>query len=383
MAARFIRFDFKSVRRLVQGVSFATALVLCVLLGGSVAQATIVSYNLDFETEDDFVTPLVNGQSISTFPDVQDAKGNFDTVFEFGNLVNISTSMFGSCGHEGAAIFDSNSTPGGPNVGGPDPDLLVNKGNILILQNNSHPDTGLDATYGLTFDVPDDEVQYADFGAIIFDFTMPVEVTSIDLIDVDDNCRYLMVLMTDENGNERMYEVPSGWTNDVTWGTKGWHTLDLTDPYDQPGDIGTYEWTAAWEDDWFDPYRVIQLEIMLDGSAAIDNLRFNKYIPIPEPSSLVLFSLSGLTLLGRRRRDRIWLKKGDRHPRRFWVYRISATVREPVPLYQKSAAATSTKKRNVRGSDVALTRCEGVSQSLAKTSTADRLEAGRWVGRGR
>ncbi len=151
------------------------------------------------------------------------------------------------------------------------------------------------------FDVPDDEVQFADFGAIVFDFTMPVEVTSIDLIDVDDNCRYLTVVLTDENGNERMYEVPAGWTNDVTWDTKGWHTLDLTDLYDQPGDIGTYEWTAAWEDYWFDPHRVIQLEITLDGSAAIDNLRFNKYIPIPEPSSLILISLSGLTLLGRRR----------------------------------------------------------------------------------
>jgi hypothetical protein len=101
-----------------------------------------------------------------------------------------------------------------------------------------------------------------------------------------------------------MYEVPSGWTNDVTWGTKGWHTLDLTNLYDQPGDIGTYEWTAAWNDYWFDPHRVIQLEVILDGSAAIDNVRFNKYIPVPEPSSLVLLSLSGLTLLGRRRRNR-------------------------------------------------------------------------------
>ena len=73
---------------------------LAIALCCSASDAAITTYDLDFDFEDDFVTPLVNGQSISTFPDVQDGKGNPDTVFEFGRLVNISTLTFGSDGHE-------------------------------------------------------------------------------------------------------------------------------------------------------------------------------------------------------------------------------------------------------------------------------------------
>jgi len=280
---------------------------LAVALCCSASDAAITTYGLNFDTEDDFTTPLVNGQSISTFPDVQDAKGNPDTVFEFGRLVNISTLTFGSDGHEGAAIFDS--TPGGPNDNGGiltnalDPDLLVDKGNIMILQNDSHPATTTDPTYGLVFDVPNDEANYADRGAIVFDFTMPVEPVSIDLIDIDNGCRYVTVMLMDENQNMRIYDVPGGWTYDVTQHTKGWHTLDLTSLLDQPGEPGTFAWSMAWQDSGFDPLRVNQLKVTLDGSAAIDNVIFRKRSqPIPEPSSVILLAIGAVALLPKRRR---------------------------------------------------------------------------------
>ena len=71
---------------------------LAVLFVTTAINAAIV---LDFETEDDFTTPLVNGQDISTPP-------------EFGNLVFISSTG----NNLGAAIFDSD--PNGPNAGGPE-----------------------------------------------------------------------------------------------------------------------------------------------------------------------------------------------------------------------------------------------------------------------
>ena len=75
-----------------------TILLLC-------SQALLAStITLDFDTEDDLITPLVNGQDISTPP-------------EFGNFVSLSSS--GS--NQGLAIFDSN--PAGPNAAGPDADL--------------------------------------------------------------------------------------------------------------------------------------------------------------------------------------------------------------------------------------------------------------------
>ena len=95
------------------------------LAGIFTARAQIV---VDFET-DDFGQALINGQSISTLPDVLAG----ETVFEFGNHVSISTVQSGTDGHLGAAIYDS--TPG---VNPVDQDLWVDRGNILILQNDGN-----------------------------------------------------------------------------------------------------------------------------------------------------------------------------------------------------------------------------------------------------
>src|SRR5262249_28976660 len=72
---------------------------------------------LDFETEDDFATPLGNGQHIDA---------------EFGRLVRISSAGV----NLGATTFDT--TPGGPNDPGIDADMLFGHGNVLILQSSDY-----------------------------------------------------------------------------------------------------------------------------------------------------------------------------------------------------------------------------------------------------
>ena len=89
-----------------------SAFVCSFFLAAATFAATPIT--IDFSVEDDGVTPLVNGQDISTPPEF----GVFFLVSDTGN-------------NAGAAIFDTD--PNGPNGGGSDPDLLVDTGNCLIL----------------------------------------------------------------------------------------------------------------------------------------------------------------------------------------------------------------------------------------------------------
>lgn len=273
--------------------------IAVVLAGATIAQAV----TLDFETEDDFLTPLVNGQSISSFvrPDFKGVPFSTDTVLEFGNLVNISSTVDGPDGHLGAAIFDS-SNPG-PNVGGQDPDLLVNKGNILILQSDNPgnaDNTTLTGVNGLVFDNPNDEADPADAGSIIFDFLSPVEPTSIDLVDINGGA-HLTLYLTDSSGDQRVYDVPSKWTTDVTVDPTGWQTLwlnTLAAQASEPNAIGG-DATVILNDAGYDPFDVVRLRVAFDAtsssSAGIDNLVF-----VPEPASLALMGFGGLAILRRR-----------------------------------------------------------------------------------
>ena len=201
---------------------------------------------LDFETEDDFATVLVNGQDVSTPP-------------EFGTYVAIS----GTGDNQGAACFDS--TAEGPNADGPDRDLLVNLGNVLILQSNDDPDQTVDGI----FDTPNDS---ARGGLLTFDFVFPTELFSIDLIDLCKGNQDAVVTLTDSKGRQRIYEAPGGWTTDISEdGPPGFLTLDLTTLDDQPG----FQTTAtATEDPGFDPSVVFQLTVWFESSGATDNVVF-------------------------------------------------------------------------------------------------------------
>ena len=201
---------------------------------------------VDFAT-DDFGAPLVNGQDITTPP-------------EFGNVVSISATGIDNFG---AAVFDS--TPGGPNVAGPDPDLLVGLGNVLILQEDEAQ------TVPGIFDQPDDAKLG---GTMIFDFTDPVELFSVDLIDIDTTppSQDVTVTLFDDAGLTRVYDVPSGWTGDVfTEGPPGYRSLFLNSLADQAGFQST---ASVSETAGFRPVAVVRLEIQFDGSGGVDNLTF-------------------------------------------------------------------------------------------------------------
>ncbi|MSR62255.1 MAG: hypothetical protein EXS08_07410 [Planctomycetes bacterium] len=207
---------------------------------------------LDFEREDDLLTPLVNGQDISTPP-------------EFGQLVSLS-ALQPSIGahHQGLAIFDTD--PSGPNGNSSDLDLLVGLGNALMLQENPGQ-----SVPGI-FDLPDDA---ANGGSMVFDFAPlsfveKVEPVSIDLIDVDTAGGGVKIFLTDALGRSRVFSVPNGWTRDVhVNGPPGYGTLDLTTLAPQPGFTSTATATSAAD---FLPGEVVRMEIVELGSGAIDNL---------------------------------------------------------------------------------------------------------------
>ncbi len=238
--------------------------VIALALAGLASAASAQTFCIDFTTEDDFVTALGNGQIIDT---------------EFGNLLTISGT-----GGAGLAIFDSN--PAGPNAGGPDPDLLVGLGNLLIIQSSS-----ASASSGGFFNTPNDS---AGNGTITFDFLAPALVTSIDLVDIDSSVM-VTVTLTDGEGDMRIFDVPNGWTFDkqANPGADGYATLNLTTLASQAGETAVL--ATASQDAGFDIGGVVQMTVASTGSFAVDNVKF-----VPTPASAVLLGAGGL--LGFRRR---------------------------------------------------------------------------------
>lgn len=206
--------------------------------------------HLDFDTEDDFATPLVNGQAIASPP-------------RFGRLVSIHG--FGPHTY-GAAIFDS--TPDGPNAGSSDPDLLVDRGNVVILQ-----ETAGQSTPGI-YDSPDDDrfgghVEVSFAGREV----EPLRVTLVD--QCPGSGPPTQVTLIDSAGRERTFVVPTGWTEDVSvHGAPGYRVLDLTSLEDQPGFLST---AFVIDDPFFDATAVTRLEIDFHGSGAFDDLVYDPY----------------------------------------------------------------------------------------------------------
>lgn len=238
-----------------------------------VYEAQPVTYLLDTETEDDFTTELVNGQAISTPP-------------EFGNLVSISTLQPpAGAQHFGAAAFDSD--PDGANAEAEDQDLLVDIGNVMILQEN-----GVQNTPGI-FSKPDDA---ANGGTLVFDFTgfnflEKVAPESLFLIDIDSDApaapvqpTAVTITLTDVLGKQRVYTIPQGWTEDVSrFPDAGVRKLSLVTLDPQPGFLAASIATASEQPDYL-AGEIVRLEVKLEGSGAIDNLTFSKEAdPIQAP----------------------------------------------------------------------------------------------------
>ena len=273
------------------------AVAVCALICPAVASAVTV---LDFDTEDDFVTPLINGQSIDPAFDGAD--------LEFGNLVNISSRQLlpneSNQTHMGVAIFDS--TPGGPNDDGGilsearDEDLLVDTGNILILQNDADAASSSVAGFGLTYDVPNDEATPVDAGAIVFDFVKPVELISIDVVDANGNFGATLTL-TDTNNEKRVYTVNETYSFDIesTPSGQGYDTVFLNTLLTQSGEGGGT--ATVTQSGGFNPLAVVQLDVALTGfggdgsspSGGIDTVVFNSHV-VPLPASVWM----GMSMMG-------------------------------------------------------------------------------------
>ena len=243
--------------------------MLLVLVSFNYATAVVI----DFSTDDGGVA-LVNGQEIAS-PD------------EFGNLVDVS-------GTGPLAIFDTD--PNGPNAANAvalqTDDVLVDQGNALIFQHFSKFPT---QTVPGIYDTPVDMIAG---GTMYFDFKTPSVVNSIDFIDLDLSSlpgnRNATVTLTDTNGLTRVYDVPSGFTNNLRDMPTGFATLDLTTIADQTGETALL--ATATEDAGFDAAAVSRLAVQLRGSGGVDNLVF----AVPEPASLGLFGLGLLALVARR-----------------------------------------------------------------------------------
>jgi hypothetical protein len=202
--------------------------------------------NVDFTTEDDSETLLVNGQDVSTAP-------------EFGYHMAIASGG----PNNGAAIFDSDSP--GPNSPSQDLDLLVNQGNILILQNDDAPVSGVQSVSGV-FDRPNDDDDGGTFSFVFNRFLQPI---SIDLIDIDSASNEgVVVTLTDYLGRTRTYTVPADWTGDITLGDPGVGTLDLTALANQPGFNSV---ATAVEDPGYFGDGVASMVIVSGGSCGLDN----------------------------------------------------------------------------------------------------------------
>jgi len=203
-------------------------------------------YTLDFETEDDFATPLGNAQTVTTPP-------------EFGRLVRISSA--GS--NLGCTTFDS--TPGGPNDPSINSDMLIGHGNLLLLQDNRLSQQTVPGFFDSVTDDPDG-------GDMIFDFTSPVDPKSVLLADINPPPNLgASVTLIDGSDRQRVYTVQPGWTG--TYGNAGPWRLDLTTLAAQPGN-GTPRFATAAEDQGFEQVDVVRIVVHMTGYGAMDELVF-------------------------------------------------------------------------------------------------------------
>ncbi|MEM8866495.1 MAG: PEP-CTERM sorting domain-containing protein, partial [Planctomycetota bacterium] len=264
------------------------------LVASTTYGSTLFPKTIDFAT-DSTGTPLANGQAVTDTGGVPTLAVSDLFVLSAPQSAGVNTDNLG------LAIFDSD--PVGPNIDPPgqDGDLLVDQGNVLILQNDAFP---TQTTPGI-FDTPNDEASNGNNGYLLFEFVDPVELVAIDVVDIDDN-ESLTITLTDTGGLTRTFSVPEHFTNDIAdEGPAGFETILLLVLSDQEGE-GTGGPTTAVEDLGFDEVRVVKLEIALGGStsAAFNNLVIGGVttMEIPEPTAMALLLVAASSGLYARRR---------------------------------------------------------------------------------
>ncbi|MEM9173676.1 MAG: PEP-CTERM sorting domain-containing protein [Myxococcota bacterium] len=242
-----------------------------VLLAGSASAIT-----LDFEG-------LVNGEN-------PNPTGGTAGTFLFATP--IANVTIGSPDLAGVAAFDTSTT--GPNAGGPDPDLLVDSGIALIVQNMNVTTQTVPGIFDTPNDDPGDNLI-----SVVFD--QAVTVLSLDVIDINGNGP-AEVRLRDSAGLVRLYDLTMNFTGDPVDGFPGILTLDTLLEADQVGvgpllSGGATPMAFFSEDAGFDPTDVVGIDYNLFGSGALDNLVF-----VPEPGTALLLGLGLAGLAHRPRR---------------------------------------------------------------------------------
>jgi hypothetical protein len=202
-------------------------------------------FTLDFETEDDFTTAIPNGAQINS---------------QFASLVAIS----GAGANLGPVAFDS--TPGGPNDPSINEDMLVDHGNLLLLQSSTLPGQTVPGIYDA---ITDD----ADGGDLVFDFVGTVNPQRLLLADINPEPNLgASVTLIDENGKTRVYTVQPGYTGG--YGDAGPWPLDLTTTAVQVGNAPGFRHATASQQSGFLQDRVVRMVVHMTGFGAIDELTF-------------------------------------------------------------------------------------------------------------
>lgn len=172
----------------------------------------------------------------------------------------------------GVAAFDS--SPAGPNAQSNWSRLLVDQGNVLVIQGD--PSQSVPGV----FDAPAPSV---GGGEIVIDLLERGLPRSIDLVALGagTNAR---ITLRDQRGEGRTFEIPAGFTSDGTAGPDGVvRSLRLDDLADQVGSSAT---ATASEDARFDESRIDYIRIWMDGPGAIDRLIFGPVPPLQQPGLL-------------------------------------------------------------------------------------------------
>ena len=227
---------------------------------GFVAQGLLTQRIFDFESDDSTGALQPNGAPA-------------DELTRFGRSIRITSR---GANQFGPALFDS--SPNGPNASGGDPDLLVDRGNLLILQETPQlTPAGLYAS-------PNDAERG---GTLRIELVREARPRSVVLVDIGPNlpAEDVLVRLIDTQGLRRLVTVPGGFTADGAADiSRAARVLRLDTLDAQPGESAT---ATTVEEPGFDEHRVVAIEFELNASGAVDDL-------VVEPGPTVPASLTRL-----------------------------------------------------------------------------------------
>lgn len=219
---------------------------------------------LRWEQAGDGVTPIENGRDM-------EAPGLF--------APHVRLVATGTGGH-GAAAFDTN--PSGANAQGSFPGFLVDRGNVIVMQ-----DDPVQSTPGI-YDSP---APGANGGTLIFELLQPAAPRSIDLVATGTSTQ-VQVILRDEFGLSRVYDVPPGYTSDLATNPRGAvRGLRLNTLDEQAGYAAT---ATVDEDPLFDVTRLAYIEVWMNGPGALDRLILDDPAPASQPGLNVVAEIEPL-----------------------------------------------------------------------------------------